>query len=294
MNKKSVFLGIFFWVVFLAFLWSFFGLITFHRIIAGFFLFVGIMFWSLTGGPKTLWFSHRRQIVIGALYLTLCVGVLRNRFTALSFILFVWWIVFTFWDLDHYQHKVLRYNSRTYCIFGWFAMIYFMWFATAANIIGNNTNLSFECDDIYSNYAYLTQRFTDDKADENKSIVSRAKRSRSEQLRMDFRELLFDKPWLQALYNKLKLYKQDISSTIVDQKQINKEICMLVTARIHEIYDSSNIKIGLVLLIWLFLYPFFIILIYIYGFLTLLLFRIAIYAGLFKFTEEQVTKKWIE
>ena len=101
-------------------------------------------------------------------------------------------------------------------------------------------------------------------------------------------------PQLQSLLQKIKSYEQDISSSISDQQKINQEICVLVTARIHDIYDQGNIKVGLVLLIGLFLYPFFIVLIYLYGLLSYLMFRIALHYKLFSYVKKMVEKTELE
>jgi hypothetical protein len=44
-------------------------------------------------------------------------------------------IIFTFRDLNYYKNKVVRFNMWSYCLFGGFAMIYFVGFSVAANII---------------------------------------------------------------------------------------------------------------------------------------------------------------
>ena len=127
--------------------------------------------------------------------------------------------------------------------------------------MGNKSALALDCDDIYKYYTDISNTFSSKAPD---PLMTNVKLSRGERIENSLRETLHDSPGLTQLYGKIKGYKEDISMSISDQKQINREICDLVTDRIHEIYTSSNIKIGLVLLLGLFLYPFFVLLLYLY------------------------------
>lgn len=166
-------------------------------------------------------------------------------------------------------------------------MIYFMWFSAAANIIGKNATLEFDCDDIYSYYQSSSDLFF--KKPKDSTMASYPPDFR-ERMSENIKTTLKETPWLLALYTKIEWYRDELQTTVIDQQQINKEVCVLVFDKIHDVYNSGQVKIGLVFLIWIFLYPFFIILVYIYGFLTLGIFHIFLALGYFTFVKRKTEK----
>ena len=168
-------------------------------------------------------------------------------------------------------------------------MVYFLGFAVWAQIIADNYTLSLDCQDIYSHYQQVTNWIQKPEKHATPSTLSR-----SEKLRRSANKIGDENPTLHGLLSKIQWYQEEIKDSINDQQQINKEICNLVTDRIHDIYKSSNIKVWLIILIGLFLYPFFIILFYFYGFIAYLIIAAAIQHGLFTRTTITVEKTVLE
>lgn len=291
MIKKTVWLWIIFAFGFTFFLASFFDIISFHPIVSWFLLYAWMMLWSVSNGPITIRSRHKKRILWIIFALTIILIWTINRYVALSFLILMWWMIFTFRDMNYYKNKVLRFNLWWYCIFWGYAMIYFMWFSIAANIIGKNATLDFNCDDIYR-YYQSTSDFFFHKSEE--PIIASYPPDFMSRVSENVKSTLRETPWLYALYTKIEWYRSELQHTVIDQQQINKEVCALVFDKIHTVYDSGQVKIGLVFLIWIFLYPFFIVLIYIYGLLTLGLFHIFLSLWYFAFVKRKTEKISLE
>lgn len=289
--KQKVFFSVFFSVLFTLFLGSFFHLVNLPWIFTGFGLILGMLFWSVSNGPKLFWERYRWQIIFTCVLLSVIFAFTHNIFMSLSFLILMTGIIYTFWDLDYYKNKVVSFNTWGYCLYGCFSLVYFMGFSVAANIVGSNTALDLNCDDIYQYYSNFSSTFS---KGNSKPLMTKVKLNWSDRIENRLREELHDSPALTQLYGKIKGYKEDIAMSITDQTQINREICDLVTKRIHEVYTSSNVKIGLVLLLGLFLYPFFALLLYTYGIVMYLLFLLAIRYGLFVKVKKTIEVEHLE
>lgn len=289
MIKKIVWLSIVFAVLLTVFLVSFFGVIKLNLFVTGFGLFAGMLFWSVSNGPITIRSRHRRWILLLILGIALILWLVQNRFMALSFVILLWGIMYAFWELDHYKNRVVRFSLRNYCLFWGFSLVYFMGFAVAANVIGSNRTLRINCDDIYAYYTKVSDRVRPGKKSPERNFTQETL-SWGDRVSRELKILLNDTPRLQEIYNIINLYKQDITATIIDQKEINQEICALVTDRIHAAYGSSQIQRWLIVIIWLFLYPFFILLFYLYGIIAYILFQWALYYWIFQITRRTVEK----
>lgn len=291
MIKKTVWLWIIFAVGFSFFLASFFDLILLHPLISWFFLYAWMMLWSVSNGPITIRSRHKKWIMGTVLAFTIILVWKTNSYIALSFLILVSWMIFTFRDMNYYKNKVLRFNLRWYCVFWGYAMIYFMWFSIAANIIGKNATLDFNCDDIYRYYQTTSDYFFHKN---KKPAIASYPPDFMSRMSENIKTTLIKTPWLLSLYTKIEWYRGELQTTVIDQQQINKEVCMLVFGKIHSVYNSWQVKIGLVFLIWIFLYPFFIILVYIYGLLTLAIFHIFLSLGYFTFVKRKTEKISLE
>lgn len=295
MIKKTVRLSIIFAIGFTFFIASIFDVIQLHRIFSGLLFYIGMMLWSVSNGPLNIWWRQKKRIILVIIWIWWVLWFTKNRYIASSFWILVLWLIYTFWDLNYYKNKVLRFNVRGYCVFWGYALIYFMWFSVAANIIGSNAALDFDCQDIYKYYNSILQnkRLVGEPQTNEQEVVTYPL-SWSKKTSLDIKKILKETPGLYAIYSKLEIYRKDIAASVTDQQQINKEICSLVTDKIHTIYSSWNVKIGLIFLIGLFLYPFFIVIIYLYWFITLLLFHLLIYNGVFVRTKRTTEKFSLE
>lgn len=266
MYKKTFRLSLLFVFSTSIFIACFFQIISFPLLVIGLITFVSMLIRWLTNTPTTIWQRNKWLVVNIGLVLTIGIWWGQNSMMGLSFLILRIGMIYTFYDLNYYKNKLLRFTIRWYGIFGGFALSYFLGFATAASIIWSHDIANFDCSDIYKYYNLITAQSI--AGTTWWSYITYHPLTWSQKTSYTLKELLKETPWLQSLYHKIQFYQQDIRSGITDQQQINKEICQLVTKRIHEAYQSNNIKIGLVLIVWLFLYPFFAILLYIYGFIA--------------------------
>ncbi|MFA7284437.1 MAG: hypothetical protein WC004_01275 [Candidatus Absconditabacterales bacterium] len=288
-SSKAFGLGIIFFISLIVFLGTFFGIGGAYWLITGFVLFLSLLLWSLTSGPGRVRTHYKKWIIAIIICIAMIVGIARNRYRSLSFFILAGGIIYTFWDTIHHQHQILRFKARGYCIYGAFNMVYFLGFAVGAQIIADNYTLSLDCQDIYSHYQQATSWI---KKPEKRATSTEL--SRSDKIRRTANKIGDEHPTLHSLLGKIKGYQEEIQGSIKDQQEINQEICGLVTNRIHDIYTNSNIKVGLIILIGLFLYPFFIILFYFYGFLAYLIIGAAIQHKLFRRTTITVEKTVLE
>ncbi len=284
-KKKILFslLCIFFTSMFIA---RFFQIISFPILLIGLLAFISILVRWLTDIPKLIWRRNKRVVVVVWVALTIVIARAQNSIMAMSFLILMVGIFYTFHDIDYHKNKVVHFTIWSYSILGALSLSYFLWFATAASLVWSHDINDFECNDIYKYYNLISTRAA--KKDTNSIQYATYPLSWSQKTSLSLKEILKDTPWLQALYHKVKLYGQDIRSGITDQQQINKEVCQLVTQRVHDVYQSDNIKIWLILIIWLFLYPFFALLLYLYGFIAYRSLRGMVWLWWFTFTTKKL------
>lgn len=124
--KQKVFFSILFSILFTLFLGSFFHLVNIPWILTAFGLILGMLFWSVSDGPQLFWEKYKRHTVFTSILLSVVFAFTHNIFMSLSFLIMMTGIIYTFWDLHYYQNKVVTFNTRGYCLYGCFSLVYFM------------------------------------------------------------------------------------------------------------------------------------------------------------------------
>ncbi len=271
------------------FLWSFFWFLPISRITSGLILFITTLLRSITHGPEHIRKQYKKHIIRSIITITLAFAFLKNLYRGFSFFVLIVGILHTLKDLWEHKYQSVKYSLWAYCVYAGFSMVYFLGFAAWSNLIGTKDTLALDCKDIYRYYQQVTSRIK-----KPEKHATPLELSRSQKLLLNTTKLTEQHPSLQSLVERLKGYQKEISSSIVDQQTINQEICALVSNRINSIYAQSNIKVGLIILIGLFFYPFFIILFYVYGFVAYCVLLLCIHYGLFKRSTIQIEKTILE
>ncbi|HMY80608.1 MAG TPA: hypothetical protein PLW93_04080 [Candidatus Absconditabacterales bacterium] len=258
--------------------------------IMGLMVFVGITRWSIkyTGNQGT-----KKQLIVGGILVlltTIIHIIIYNRYVGLGWLLFLITINLSLYWMKEYNQTNTQPRLWYLLVVGSVSITYYLSFSLASIIVGSNTKLDLRCDQLYHYYHQINTIkgliYTKDQQASNHHPLSK-----TQHINERIAHALKETPGLNTLYHQFKSYQVNLLSGIKDQQAINQEICHLVITRIHELYNSSSVKRGVILIIGLFLTPFLVILMYIYTMIAYIILHLMIrYKGISLHTE-QVNKK---
>lgn len=253
-------------------------------------VFVWITRWSI----KYTWNQWtKKQLIVGwilVLLTTIIHIIIYNRYVWLWWLLFLITINLSLYWMKEYNQTNTQPRLWYLLVVGSVSITYYLSFSLASIIVWSNTKLDLRCDQLYHYYHQINTIkwliYTKDQQASNHHPLSK-----TQHINERIAHALKETPWLNTLYHQFKSYQVNLLSGIKDQQAINQEICHLVITRIHELYNSSSVKRGVILIIWLFLTPFLVILMYIYTMIAYIILHLMIRYKWISLHTEQVNKK---
>lgn len=260
-----------------------------------FLLFISLLIWWLEFNYE----DFRKRDIIKIIGIILVGGIwislVSNAYIWLWYLTLNLGIIYALYSCFWYKNGYRKFYLWDYALYGLMHLSYFLWFGVGFLVIGNYKIVDFNCEKIYSYFSELTSVF--DKKDwfpTTQSIPSTQSESNSlsnEHLAKIVNQINVRPDQMKAtitsrdpqvleginttdyIKNKrIKLkdtfirYKNEFINDIVTQRKIvNQEFCYITVNQINILYQSDGIKLWVIAFMGLFLYPFFMILFYIYG-----------------------------
>lgn len=274
-DRKHVILY-FFGIVYLTFFLNLLFWNSWNYLLLWFVFFFIMLVWGLEFDPSDFDKSLLTKLILIILIWSGGIALVTNIYIWLWYLLLNIGIFYALYSCFWYKNLYKNFSIRSYAMHGLFYMAYIMWFGVWIFVIWNYNIVDFNCDKIYWYFNQITTVFDTEQyytPTTNASIVTDLEYWSGHISTVDTKAY-FAQKW-DDISSTFTQYKNEFLNDVVEQRKIiNQEFCDISVKQINRLYQSDGIKLWVIAFMWLFLYPFFVILFYLYWFISWLLLKV--------------------
>ncbi len=210
-------------------------------------------------------------------------------------------IVYALYSCFWYKHSYRKFHLWSYAMHWLIFLAYFMWFGVWFFVIWHYSIVDFNCNKIYWYFNQITTTFDPTHYIDIDYKLFADEDNSTRQVEKDISNLSWvdTKAYFLQKRDDIKLtfnqYKTEFLNDVITQRKvINQEFCEISIKQINKLYQSDGIRLWVIAFMWLFLYPFFMILFLLYWFISRLLLRSLLLFGVWKYKKktDEVTYIW--
>lgn len=289
----------FFGMIYLVFFLNLLFWNNLNYILLGLIFFLTMLIWWLIFDYKDFTKKTVLQLILILFVWSASIAFVTNLYIWLGFFVVNLGIFYALYSCFRYKHSFRKFSLWSYAMHGLFYLAYFMWFGVWFFVIWNYNIVDFNCNKIYGYYSQLTNIFGMDDTPPSRDIpvvtiyeydlIKQNEDLHKDEVRAYF---LAKRNDIKSTFN---AYRNEFVTDVVEQRKIiNQEFCEISINQINKLYQSDGIKFGVIAFMWLFLYPFFLILFYIYWFVSWLALKLLFFTGVWKYKKktDEITYVW--